>query len=69
MFVQEIENPMFAIKLYMMKAYKRVVWIFLDLMVRALGFSDRLIVMIMMCGTPARFSIKLKGVCYVFFIL
>ena len=52
-----------------MKAYKRVDWIFLDLMMRATGFSDRLILMIMICSTPARISIKLNGGCSVIFTL
>jgi hypothetical protein len=55
------KTPLCAIKLDMVKAYDRVEWIFLEKMMRKLGFSEVWVGMVMRCITTIRFSVKLNG--------
>lgn len=48
-------------KLDMSKAYNRVEWSFLALTMKALGFIDSLIQLVMSCVTSVSYSILLKG--------
>lgn len=50
-----------AIKLDITKLYDRVVWKFIEEMMRSLGFVERWISMIMTCVTSTSYSVLLNG--------
>ncbi|XP_019181782.1 PREDICTED: uncharacterized protein LOC109176840 [Ipomoea nil] len=50
-----------ALKLDMAKAYDRMEWSFLRNMLRALGFDDRWVELIMLCVTTVSYNILLNG--------
>ncbi|KAA3461612.1 reverse transcriptase [Gossypium australe] len=51
----------FALKLDMSKAYNRVEWDFLAGMMKALGFNDDRLVLIMRCVTSVSYSVSFNG--------
>ncbi|XP_019159989.1 PREDICTED: uncharacterized protein LOC109156592 [Ipomoea nil] len=50
-----------ALKLDMAKAYDRMEWSFLQRMLRALGFDERWIELLMMCVTTVSYSVLVNG--------
>ena len=50
-----------ALKLDMSKAYDRVEWIFLEKVIRHVGFADSLIKMIMSCISTVSYAVLLNG--------
>ena len=55
------KEGLMAIKLNMNKAYDRVEWAFLEVMMRSLGFSERWIGLMMMCVKTVSFSVLING--------
>ncbi|KAL4302002.1 hypothetical protein GQ457_10G000840 [Hibiscus cannabinus] len=51
----------FALKLDMSKAYDRVEWVFLEGMMRRIGFHDNWISLIMKCVTTVSYSVGVNG--------
>jgi len=50
-----------AIKLDMSKAYDRVEWIFLEKMMRQMGFAEQWIALIMECVSTVKYRVKVNG--------
>ena len=55
------KNNLMATKLDMSKAYDRVKWAFLEVMMRKLGFGERWIGLILMCVKTVSYSILING--------
>lgn len=54
-------EALMAIKLDMGKAYDRVEWVYLEAMMRRLGFHEKWIALIMMCVTTESYSVLING--------
>jgi hypothetical protein len=52
-----------AVKLDMSKAYDRVEWHFLEMMMRKLGFAEVWIHLVMRCITSVRYQVRINGEC------
>ena len=55
------KEGLMAIKLDMSKAYDRVEWGFLEVMMRKMGFQDRWISFMMMCVNTVSYSVLING--------
>lgn len=55
------KEALMAIKLDMNKAYDRVKWVYLEVMIRKMGFHDKWISLIMMCVTTVSYSVLING--------
>ena len=55
------KEGLMAIKLDMSKAYDRVEWGFLEVMMRKMGFQDRWISLMMMCVNTVSYSVLING--------
>ena len=55
------KNGLMAIKLDMSKAYDRVEWDFLEVMMRKLGFGERWIGLMLMCVKTVSYSVLING--------
>jgi hypothetical protein len=53
-----------AVKLDIQKAYDRVEWPFLEAMMKALGFEEKWITLIMICVKSVSYSVLVNGVPY-----
>ena len=55
------KDALMAIKLDMSKAYNRVEWVYLEAMMRRLGFHEKWISLIMMCVVTMSYSVLING--------
>ena len=55
------KKGLMSIKLDMSKAYDRIEWVYLEAMMRKLGFQDRWISLMMMCVTTVSYSVLING--------
>jgi hypothetical protein len=53
-----------ALKLDMSKAYDRVEWDFLELIMRRLGFDERWVFLVMICVRTVKYSVIINGQAY-----
>jgi hypothetical protein len=53
-----------ALKLDMSKAYDRVEWDFLELIMRRLGFDEQWVFLVMMCVRTIKYSVIINGQAY-----
>lgn len=53
-----------AVKLDMRQAYDRVEWLFLEAMMRTMGFEEKWIALVMRCVKSVSYSVLVNGVPY-----
>ena len=55
------KEALMTIKLDISKAYDRVKWVYLEAMMKKIGFHDKWISLMMMCVTTVSYSVLLNG--------
>jgi len=58
---QKANTPFFALKIDMMKAYDRVEWKYLQVVMNKMGLSDEWIHTVMRCVTKVRYALWVNG--------